>query len=312
MSGPKRIDKKEKIQRQRNSIKNQAKRKAAVIDYPMGREAAAYKRAGKQGLSAFEKLFAFFALVLAIVTIVSLLPQFRLKQIEISGNIEIDQEQILELIELEDDQHMIYGLGPGLKKIFSWRYGGIEEKILTSFPQLSLARVSFSWPSSLRIELEERLGISSIRNGAGYALVDKEGIVISTSAEAVSYLPIIEGISGLEVLEPGQNVSEEKLDLLLTATEITAQLILADEISTSSQSLLKMSKSISPMPHGLAIINLLFDSGVVWRVKISSGSTLPDNINKIHELMLNEELLSQGSGQLDLTSERIVFSKDSP
>ena len=78
--------------KQRRSKKQTAKKSGSVVDYPTEKKQSAPNRAQKKGLSLFAKLFALFAVVLALVTIVVLLPAFRLDHIEIDGTVDLAEQ----------------------------------------------------------------------------------------------------------------------------------------------------------------------------------------------------------------------------
>ena len=123
---------------------------------------------------------------------------------------------------------------------------------------------------------------------------------------------MLEDFGGLELLVPGRQLDEDEMKILETCTEITAQLILSDKVHPDSQALAILTKSIQPLKNGYANLILQFEDETVWRVKISNGRSLADDVKKLHELIDSGKLLGQGSGQLDLTTDKMVFRKDNP
>ncbi len=257
-------------------------------------------------------MFASFAVALALLTLIILLPAFRLDHIEVTGTSDLAEEDIKNIISLETGRHAFLDLGPEFKKIFSFRYGDIETKLLRAYPELATAKASFSWPSGILISLQERVETACIRNGLRYALVDREGYIIRLVEEEPDYLPIIEGMTRFEELIPGSQLNEDELDMLTTATEITAQLILTDQAYPDEKSLVALTKSIRPQEHGFALLVLEFDNEITWRVKLSNDRSMPEDIRKLQELITSEALQEKGSGQLDLTTDKIVFRRDNP
>ncbi len=298
--------------KQRRSKKQTAKKSGSVVDYPTEKKQSAPNRAQKKGLSLFAKLFALFAVVLALVTIVVLLPAFRLDHIEIDGTVDLAEQEINDVIDLQIGRHAFLDLGPGVKNIISFRYSGIEAELLKTFPELAAVEARFSWPSGISVKLQERIETACIRTGLKYALVDRDGYVIKLIDEEPEYLPVIEGMGSFEAYEPGSQLDEEQRDLLAVAAEITAQLILTDQAYPDDISLVSLAESISPENNGFAFLLLQFDNNIVWRVKVSNGRTLSEDIRKLQELVTSGVLEEQGSGQLDLTTDKIVFRKDNP
>ncbi|HHU07742.1 MAG TPA: FtsQ-type POTRA domain-containing protein [Clostridiaceae bacterium] len=263
-------------------------------------------------MSLFAKLFALFAVVLSLITLILLLPAFRIDHVEITGNTDLTEQDIKKIIDIEIGRHAFLDLGPEFMKVIKFRYGDIESELLSAYPELATVEARFSWPSGILVQLQERVETACIRYGFKYALVDRDGYVIRFIDDAPEYLPVIEGMANFETLEPGDLLSENDRGLLTTATEIAAQLILIDQAYPDDASLLALTRSISPENHGFAFLILQFDTNNVWRVKVSNDRTLSEDIRKLQELVTSDVLLEKGSGQLDLTTDKIVFRKDNP
>lgn len=296
----------------KKSAKTLPANRAATVDYPSENQRYPADGATKTGLSLFAKLFAVFAIALALITLIVLLPAFRLDHVDITGNVDIATADILSVVDLEPERHAFLDLGPGLLNYLTLRYGALETKLLQAFPELATVKARFSWPSGILIQVTERVETACIRNGLKYALVDSTGKVIRLVDSPPEYLPVIEEFNSLEPLTPGRQLSEDEMKLLEICTEITAQLILSDKAFPESKSLIDLTKSISPQANGFATLILQFDNEAIWRVKVSDSRSLPEAIRKLHEMTESRKLLDQGSGQLDLTADMIVFRRDNP
>lgn len=250
--------------------------------------------------------------MLALITIIVLLPAFRLEHVEIKGNNYVSSEAIYRELNFKQDRHAFLDLGPSLKNIVLMRYGKIEAHLLETFPEISSVKANFSWPSGIKIQVEEGIETACIRSGLEFALIDSSGKVLRLVDSAPDYLPVLEDFGGLELLVPGRQLDEDEMKILETCTEITAQLILSDKVHPDSQALAILTKSIQPLKNGYANLILQFEDETVWRVKISNGRSLADDVKKLHELIDSGKLLGQGSGQLDLTTDKMVFRKDNP
>ncbi|MGI6090463.1 MAG: cell division protein FtsQ/DivIB [Saccharofermentanales bacterium] len=294
------------------SAKTLPANQAATVDYPSEKQRYPAGGATKTGLSLFAKLFAFFAVALALITLIVLLPAFRLDHVDITGNVDIATADILSVVDLESERHAFLDLGPGLLNYLTLRYGALETKLLQAFPELATVKACFSWPSGILIQVTERVETACIRNGLKYALVDSTGKVIRLVDSPPEYLPVIEEFNSLEPLTPGRQLNEDEMKLLEICTEITAQLILSDKAFPESKPLIGLTKSISPQANGFATLILQFDNEAIWRVKVSDSRSLPEAIRKLHEMTESRKLLDQGSGQLDLTADMIVFRRDNP
>ena len=296
----------------KKSVKSSQAKRTVTVDYPSEKKRYPTDAATKTGLSLFAKLFAFFAIALALVTLIVLLPAFRLEYVEITGNVDVATEDLLSAVDFKPERHAFLDLGPGLFNYLTLRYGSLETKLLQTFPELASVKACFSWPSKILIQVTERVETACIRNGLQYALVDSTGKVIRLVDSPPEYLPVIEEFKSLEPMTPGRQLNEDEMKLLEISTEITAQLILSDKAFPESKSLIDLTKSISPQVNGFATLILQFDNEAIWRVKVSDGRSLSEAIRKLHEMTESKKLLDQGSGQLDLTTDMIVFRRDNP
>ena len=141
----------------KKSVKSSQAKRTVTVDYPSEQKRYPTDAATKTGLSLFAKLFAFFAIALALVTLIVLLPAFRLEYVEITGNVDVATEDLLSAVDFKPERHAFLDLGPGLFNYLTLRYGSLETKLLQTFPELASVKACFSWPSKILIQVTERL-----------------------------------------------------------------------------------------------------------------------------------------------------------
>ena len=120
------------------------------------------------------------------MTLIALLPQFTIESIKVEGTRLTNSEDVSAMARGLLDRHFIFDIGPGPKQYFSLRYGTLEQEILERFPLIRDVTVKFRFPSTIAIRVDERVEILAVRVSGGFALIDRDHIVLRV-AETIDF-----------------------------------------------------------------------------------------------------------------------------
>ncbi|MGI5824658.1 MAG: cell division protein FtsQ/DivIB [Bacillota bacterium] len=140
-----------------------------------------------------------FCLVCALIGFgISQSPLFNVKQINVSGNENVDTAVIAELSGIKEGQH-----------IYSLRTGRAETMIATN-PWVESVKVSRKLPNTIDIVITERQAVAAVAAGDGVLIVDKEGYVLKKQElfDGLPYMLII-GVDDLFESEKDEEAAEE-------------------------------------------------------------------------------------------------------
>lgn len=124
----------------------------------------------------------FFLLITAILVSLLFVPFFNISSVSCSGTAVLSEEAVIDAS----------GVALGVN-IFRIPIHKIEESIKKSLPYVADVSVHRSFPSSVLLEVTERMPVAYVQNGATYLVIDGEGIALET-AENLSVrgtLPLI-------------------------------------------------------------------------------------------------------------------------
>ena len=124
----------------------------------------------------------FFLLITAILVSLLFVPFFNISSVSCSGTAVLSEEVVIDAS----------GVALGVN-IFRIPIHKIEESIKKSLPYVADVSVHRSFPSSVLLEVTERIPVAYVQNGATYLVIDGEGIALET-AENLSVrgtLPLI-------------------------------------------------------------------------------------------------------------------------
>ena len=138
-------------------------------------------------------------LILLVILILALLafilPAFRVREVVVEGNRVVRTEEILSIGNIKEGEHILSRIGGGVIRLFTLRYGSIEDELTDNFPYIRSVRVHAEIPSSVRITIEERKKIGYIDVPDGYAVIDTDGYVVELSGlKPPEEVPLIQGV----------------------------------------------------------------------------------------------------------------------
>ena len=141
---------------------------------------------------------------------------FYVQSIEVTGNQFYTPAQVIEMSGLTTGKNMFFET-----KTRPARYALLET------PYIKLANIKRVPPSTIRIELTERIEYATIPNEEGeFILIDNEGMVLSIK-DKQPQLPLLEGMNILSV-EPGKPLSIEQAYLLTDTLELLREVDATD------------------------------------------------------------------------------------
>lgn len=141
------------------------------------------RRKRKKGFGYY--LYAFVILTLTITNIaLAILLLTHVQAMEVSGTQYSESENIVAWI--EEDPLAVNAL------YTVWKYNSDSIELPV---YLEDVKVKFAAPWKLKIEVQEKQIMGGILINGTYAYIDKEGIVLTKTTEALEDLPVIEGIT---------------------------------------------------------------------------------------------------------------------
>ena len=112
----------------------------------------------------------FFVLVTAILVSLLFVPFFNISSVSCSGTSVLTEDAVI------DASGVVLGVN-----IFRIPVHQIEENIENALPYVADVAVHRSFPSSVRLEVTERVPVAYVQNGVSYLVIDGNGIALETA-----------------------------------------------------------------------------------------------------------------------------------
>jgi len=152
-----------------------------------------------------------------------------------------------------------------------WRVdtGAVERRIETH-PLVAASRVKRVWPSTLTIEVQERIPAAILVQNGEFLLVDKEGVVMQR-VNRIGHLdlPLISGIEEIENAGPGKEIMNPLLK---------AALVIVRQVPAETIKRIKEIKAGSPESF-----ELIWEGNIP--VKFGDELNVTAKINRIYEAL---------------------------
>lgn len=118
----------------------------------------------------------FFSLVffLGIFYLIFFSSFFQIREIKISGNLEVRTKEIEDLVLTQISKNIIFFPN---RSIFLFDSKKVSQSILDSFPQIEKANFKKNFPDKLKLEIKERNGLAIFCQAEKCFLIDGEGII---------------------------------------------------------------------------------------------------------------------------------------
>lgn len=237
------------------------------------------------------------------------MPFFRIKTINIEGNIVLSDEYILERAGIEYDEHLFANVGGELFDILSLDYGNLEDELEASTPYIKNIEISVSFPSTINIEVTERNKVAYIRMPDGYAAIDEEGIVIElmTLDDSVEGHAVITGldITYARLLEPiGIENSKQYQKAIIILGAILASDINGEQ---SDYNMFDNVQELRMLPSGEIFLTIVLPNNSTLLVKMDSVETINEDMTWLRFAILEGSIAVLPDGSLDLTGEEYIY-----
>ena len=139
---------------------------------------------------------------------------FTFKEIIVSGNAKIPQEEVLKKIQKEVDSKKFYIINNNL---LLFNLEGVENDILANFPLASNVKIIKKYPNTINVLVDERVGAAIFCNfsenetSENCYVIDWQGIVFESFLLEDQLLPKINNVNLQEELVLGNKVIGEEL-----------------------------------------------------------------------------------------------------
>ncbi|MFC1789613.1 cell division protein FtsQ/DivIB [Patescibacteria group bacterium] len=162
--------------------------------------------------SIFKNRFFWLAILILIAItslfyIISFSSFFQIKEIRISGNSQIQEQELKNKIENKISRKLFF---TETKSIFLVDLKGIKSSVLEFFPKIEKLEIKRGFFDSLKIEIKERDPVAVFRQGEKYFLTDSNGFVFEETISAGSYF-IIENQNLYSEIKPGEQAVFEEI-----------------------------------------------------------------------------------------------------
>ncbi len=249
----------------------------------------AYKRQKKQPGKRKKRKKRHPVLVFLIILIVLVLVGvfgFKTKEIQITGNERVTDDEVKELIRCDKS----YG-----NTLILWL---INRKIdISSEPLLSSIQLSVENPQKVVVHVREQKLVAAVKNNDQYSYVNEKGRIILTQDDKIQDIPMLDGIQ-IKSAENGDVLTADD-DTVLESILNIAALLNEDEITADTIGM--TSDGGYNLVMGKATV--LLGKDIYMEEKLSELKDLLPNLDGLSGTLHLEEY--------DSTKDSIIFTKDS-
>lgn len=261
------------------------------------------KKPAKEYLPDFPYDFKTVLSVLLAVSVIIFIwcvifhPAMRIESIEITGNYEFSDEQIMDALNVHVGDHI---LTPTFLR-------GIE--LERSTPYIDDIDVSISFPSVLRINVTERHKLAYIAVPDGYAVIDDEGVILEfCTFDAEDVHPVLCGLD-LDGVVIGQrtDITEslkfQKMILVLGAV------LDADRgsIRNDGYHFYDSVREVRIVSSGLIFLTVELPDGTILQVKLAGVENIDENMQWLLYAIRADAFEGLPAGSLDMTEEEKIY-----
>ena len=203
------------------------------------------KKNKKKNSKILKWLFLFILIILAI-TLFLLSPLFNIKEIKVTNNNKVSNEEVIKLSELKTEEN-----------IFKTSNKKINNRLKTN-PYIESVKIKRNLNGVLELNVKERVTTFMLQYADTYAYINNQGFILEISNEPAN-VPIITGIlTKEENIKPGnrlENADLQKLDSIIKimATAKSRQidtLITSIDISDPNNYIILMAEELKTVHFG--------------------------------------------------------------
>ena len=247
----------------------------------------------------FKTVLAVLLTVLALVLLWCAIfhPAMRIDTIEVTGNYEFSDDEILEALGLHVGDHI---LTPTFMQC---------RALERSTPYIDDVDVHINFPSAITVEVTERHKLAYIKVPDGYAVIDDEGVILEfTTFAAENVHPVLCGLD-LDSVVIGQrtNITEslkfQKMILVLGAV------LDADRgsIRNDGYSFYDSVREVRIVSSGLIFLTVELPDGTVLQVKLAGVENIDDNMQWLLYAIRADAFEGLPAGSLDMTEDEKIY-----
>ena len=170
------------------------------------------------------------------------------------------------------------GVSGNILDIIRLDYGKTEERIKRENPYIEDIRVSVKLPSTVDVQIKERMKVCYIRTPDGYAALDREGIVLElTSFDAKkSVRPVICGLN-VTYAELGKPVRISNMNDYKKAIIVLGAILAADNASIGdTYSMFENTMEVRILPSGYMFLTVYSPQNKLIQIKFDSLDKISD------------------------------------
>jgi len=251
---------------------------------------------------------AFVVMVLCII----FLPAFRVKTVNIEGNVVLSDEEILSMTGLTYGDHILSGVSGNVFDLLSLNYGKTEQAIMAKNPYVESITISVKIPSTINIEIKERQKIAYIKTADGYLAIDRDGIVLelSSSADASEVRPVICGME-IDSAKLGEKLTIKNMNAFKKAIIVMGAILNADNASVGGDYCMFANTSeVRILPSGYIFLTIYSQSGNMVQIKLNDLDSIDEDMAWLLYLF-NANAFDQvtSSGSFDMTRDEYIYQE---
>ena len=259
-------------------------------------------------IAAFILGLAFIAMVLCIL----FLPAFRVKTVNIEGNVVLSDEEILSMTGLSYGDHILSGVSGNIFDLLSLNYGKTEQAIMEKNPYVESITISVKIPSTINIEIKERQKIAYIKTADGYLAIDRDGIVLELSSadNASEVRPVICGME-IDSAVLGEKLTIKNMNAFKKAIIVMGAILNADNASVGGDyRLFANTSEVRILPSGYIFLTIYSRSGNMVQIKLNNLDSIDEDMAWLLYLF-NANAFDQvtSSGSFDMTRDEYIYQE---
>jgi cell division protein FtsQ len=229
-----------------------------------------------KGISKSVKFFMILVLSAVVITLFMLSPVFNIKNIEVYGNIKSNENIIIRSSGIDIGINGFIHMGYDLLSFLRFRYSDAESRIIRNCHWVKEAEVRFIIPSTIKIDIEERVPEFLVWYFGTTLLIDRYGYVMDTVKDNEYEIPFIRGLD-ITKYELGQELYMGNKDKITRAFEIVSVI----KASDSSDEF-----KIYPMLTYIDVTDLL-------NICLMIDSRITVNLGNLDELLYRVEVMKK-------------------
>ena len=257
-------------------------------------------------IAAFVLGMAFVTMILCVI----FLPAFRVKTVNIEGNVVLSDEEILSMTGLQYGDHLMSGVSGNIFDILSLNYGKTEQAIMEKNPYVESITITVKIPSTVEIRVTERQKIAYIKTADGYLAIDRDGIVLelSSAANASDVRPVICGMQ-IDGAKLGEKLTIKNINGFKKAIIILGAILNADNASVGgSYNMFENTSEVRILPSGFIFLTIYSPSGNMVQIKLNNMDSIDDDMAwLLYAFNANAFDQVTSSGALDMTGDEYIY-----